>query len=93
MRRLYLQIYLTVLSISILVMFIGAVIARHHRPEVDNVPPLVTGVALLIGQELPPPGAAPEELEAALIDVTERLEVDAELWGADGQRLANGLCE
>lgn len=88
MTRLYLHIYLTVLASLIAFALISGATWRLLRdaPELEDRFGAIRQVADLA---LPPPGAAPAEVQAALERLHERFDADLALFSADGRLLGN----
>jgi hypothetical protein len=83
MRRLWLQIYGTMLAILVLFALILSVtwwLAHPQRHE-ERV---LAGVGRLAGQLLPPPDRSPEQLRVALEALSGDLLSDVSLYDASG---------
>jgi signal transduction histidine kinase len=87
MRRLYLQIYAAFLGILVLFALIASLAWWFGHPDAQERQ-ILDGVARIVGQLLPPPGAPQAELETALRELAQDFSADLELRGADGARLA-----
>ena len=87
MRRFYLQVYAAFLAILLLFAVIASLAWWLGHPDAQERQ-FLDGVARVIGEGLPAPGAPPAELEAALARLASDFAVDVELRGADGARLA-----
>lgn len=88
MTRLYLHIYLTVLASLLAFALISGATWRLMRnmPELEDRFGAIRQVADLA---LPPPGAAPSEVKAALERLHERFEADLALFSAEGRLLGH----
>lgn len=86
--RLYLHIYLTVLASLVAFALISGATWRllRNAPELEDRFGAIRQVADLA---LPPPGAAPPEVQAALERLQERFDADLALFSADGRLLGN----
>ena len=87
-RRLFLQVYLTLLGIIVL---FGALAALGWWLTDDDTPQadLRRGIGTLLEEALPPPTASPAELEAVLVRLGRDLEGRISVFGADGAVLAS----
>lgn len=87
MRRLYLQVYATMLAVLLLFalawswIWSAAMGPHEHR--------MFEGIARVAGAALPPPDAPPEALAARLETVSQALLSDVSLYGADGRLLGS----
>ena len=87
-RRLFLQVYLTLLGIVMLFGVLAALgwwLTHEERPGAD----LRRGVGALAVEALPPPGAPRAEVEAALARVGRDLDARISVFGADGGLLGS----
>ncbi|MDP6351635.1 MAG: HAMP domain-containing sensor histidine kinase [Alphaproteobacteria bacterium] len=86
MRRLYLQIYVTVVGIVILFGLLAALAwwaARDHRHESH----LLDGIGAVLGEVLPPPGARPREVQILLDRLARRFAARITVRAPDGRLL------
>ena len=88
MRRLYVQVYLTVLGVLLLLVVLGSIawMAGPSRPRERQ---LYTELALLLSEILPEAGAPPERLGQQLQRFGQRFEADLSVFDADGELLAS----
>jgi signal transduction histidine kinase len=87
MSRLYLQIYLGFLAIlAALTLVSGLVVYAVGAPP--HWPRRVAGMARLVAERLPPPDVPLPASQEALRELADRLELDAALWSADRELLA-----
>ncbi len=86
MRRLYLHIYLSFVGI-VLLFGLLAVLAWWSARDQAQPPHMMSGVAALLDESLPPPGAAPERLREDLRRLAARLDAEITLHAADGRLL------
>ena len=87
-RRLFLQVYLTMLAIVVLFGALAAVgwwLTDDDTPEAE----LRRGIGALLEAALPPPAAPPAELEAVLVRLGRDIEGRISVFGADGALLAS----
>jgi signal transduction histidine kinase len=87
MRRLYLQIQLTLLATLALFAVLSWVTWIVLRPDPPGMPRMHV-IAALVGDRLPPPGAPSAEVQAGLQALAERFDDPLTLRGADGGLLA-----
>jgi signal transduction histidine kinase len=90
-RRLYLQVYLGFLGITLLFVLVGSLFAWWERMGREDRPPPAPLVALaeLVAEGLPGADAPVGELERALRERGQRFGVDLSVWDAKGTRLAS----
>ena len=87
-RRLFLQIYLTMLGIVVLfvVLFIvGWWLSRDDNPRSG----LRQGIGALVAEALPPRGGPPSEIDAVLERLSEHVTGRISVFGPEGDLLAN----
>ena len=87
-RRLFLQVYLTLLGIIVLFGVLAAVgwwLTFDDAAQAD----LRRGIGTLLEEALPPPAAPPAEIEAVLARLGRDLDARISVFGADGQLLAS----
>jgi len=88
MRRLYLQIYAAFLAILVLFAVIASLAWWLAQPDAQERR-LLDGVARILAELLPGPGAPRAELEPVLQRLASDFSADIELRGPDGARLAS----
>ena len=93
MRRLFVQIYATVVGIIVLFAVLIAIGWRTLGPPHDEERRFVTGVAGVLGRALPSSDAPPAELETALAALARDFDVRLTLRAADGRVLASSGAE
>ena len=81
MRRLYLQIYLSLLGALVLMAILFAVTFRP--PPDEQFDRMIDGIAELVTELLPPAGSPKAELQASLDRMAENLVLEATLYGPD----------
>ncbi len=87
-RRLFLQVYLTLLGIIVLFGALAAIgwwLTHDEHPRAD----LRRGIGTVLAESLPPPGAPRAEIEAALARMGGELDARISLFGADGALLGS----
>jgi len=87
-RRLFLQVYLTMLAIVVLFGALAAIgwwLTDDDAPEAD----LRRGLGTLLAEALPPPGAPQGEIEAALARLGRDIDARITVVGADGRLLGS----
>ena len=87
-RRLFLQIYLTMLVIVVLFVVLAALgwwLSRDDRPGTE----FRRGMGALVAEALPPPGAPPAEMEAALARLGPHVKGRISVFGPEGDLLAS----
>lgn len=85
-RRLFLQVYLTILAVLMVTMFVaGAVWRVAENSRAEHVIDVATE---FLSVELPPPDAPHTEQQRALDVLHDRLRVDVALYAADGSLIA-----
>ena len=89
MRRLYLQIYLTVVAIVLVFGLILGVAWRVLGPSRADERRMMEGVSNILARLLPPEGAPPAEQQAAIESLARDLDVQITLRAADGALLAH----
>jgi signal transduction histidine kinase len=87
MRRLYLQIYAAFLGILLLFALVASLIWWFAHPDAEERR-LLDGVASLIAQQIPAPGAPSAEVEQAVQKLARDFSVELELREPDGARIA-----
>jgi signal transduction histidine kinase len=88
MRRLYLQIYLSVVGILLLFTLLISV-AWLFAPRSEEEVRLFEGIGAVVSELLPGPERPVAELQASLERLGERLSADLGVWAADGTPLAS----
>jgi signal transduction histidine kinase len=88
-RRLYLQIYLTVVAIVIVFTVLVAISWRVLGPSRDEARRFVTGVSNVLARTLPPADAPVERQQAAIQELARDLDVRLTLRDASGGLLAH----
>ena len=87
-RRLFLQIYLTMLGIVVL--FVALVILGWWLSRDDSSgSEFRQGIGALVAEALPPPGAPPAEIEAVLARLGQHIEGRISVFGPEGDLLAS----
>ncbi|HTO07596.1 MAG TPA: HAMP domain-containing sensor histidine kinase [Myxococcota bacterium] len=89
MRRLYLQIYLTVVAIVLVFALLVGIAWRVVGPSRDDERHMMGGVSNILARLLPPEGAPPAEQQAAIESLARDLDVELTLRGPDGALLAH----
>ena len=87
-RRLFLQVYLTMLGIAVLFGVLASVgwwLTRDERPDAD----LRRGIGALLEEVLPPAGAPPAALDAALARLGEKIDGQVSVFGPEDRLLAS----
>ena len=87
-RRLFLQVYLTLLGIIVLfvvLVFVGWWLSRDDSPRTG----LRQGIGALVAEALPPPGAPPSEIDAVLDRLSEHVAGRISVFGPEGDLLAS----
>ena len=87
-RRLFLQVYLTMLGIVVLFGLLASLgwwLAHDDRPDAG----FRRDIGAVLINVLPPPGAAPAETEAALERLSEHLDGRISVFGPEGELLAS----
>lgn len=87
MKRLYYQVYLTIIASLVLVILVGVVLWRFvgHDADSHRVSELMREVA---AANLAPVGAAPSRQRDELVALSRRLGADLTLYGADRRPIA-----
>ena len=87
-RRLFLQLYLTMLGIVVLFGVLAALVwwLSHDEPPDAE---LRRGIAALVTEALPPPEAPPAALDAALVRLGREIDGRISVFGSEGQLLAS----
>ncbi len=88
MRRLYLQIYLSVVGILLLFTLLISV-AWLVAPRSEEEVRLFEGIGAVVSELLPGPERPVAELQASLERLGERLSADLGVWNVDGELLAS----
>ncbi len=88
MRRLYVQIYLTVLGVLLLLLVLGSIVwmAGPERPRERQ---LYSELAELVSELLPESGAPPEQLRQQLERFGTRFGADLAVFASDGKPVAS----
>ena len=87
-RRLFLQVYLTMLAIVVLFGLLASLgwwLGHDNRPDAG----FRRDIGALLVNVLPPPGASQAETDAALDRLDEHLDGRISVFGRDGELLAN----
>ena len=87
-RRLFLQLYLTMLGIVVLFGVLAALVwwlSHDERPDAE----LRRGIAALVTEALPPPDAPPAALDAALVRLGGDIDGRISVFGPEGTLLAS----
>ena len=87
-RRLFLQVYLTMLGIVVLFGLLAALgwwLAHDDDPHAD----LRSGIGALLTEALPPPDAPQSEIETVLARVGQDLDARISVFGPEGQLLGS----
>lgn len=87
-RRLFVQIYLSFVGISLLTLLAGALAVRVAVTRTLSVPSSVRVATEVLIQTLPDPSQAPAEFRAGAVSLARRLGVQASVWSVDGRLLA-----
>lgn len=87
-RRLFVQIYLSFVGISLLTLVAGAIAVRVAVTQTLSVPASVRVATEVLIQTLPDPSRAPAEFRAGAVALARRLGVQASVWSAEGRLLA-----
>jgi signal transduction histidine kinase len=86
-KRLYLQIYVTIIAILLLVMAVVGGLARYAFDE-TRFDDMLNIAGELAVHALPPPDAAPDRQQAVIDSLHRRLRIDLALYARNGERLA-----
>ena len=87
-RRLFLQVYLTMLAIVVLFGLLASLgwwLSHDNRPDAG----FRRDIGAVLLNVLPPPGAAPAEIDAALARLAEHLDGRISVFGQEGELLAS----
>ena len=87
-RRLFLQIYLTMLGIValfVVLVIVGWWLSRDDNPGSD----FRRGIGALVAEALPPPDAPPAEIEAVLTRLSQHVSGRISVFGPEGDLLAS----
>jgi len=87
MKRLYLQIYLTIIAILLIATIAMAGLGRMAFDE-SHFDDMISVAGELASKALPPADATPASQQRGLDDLNARLRLDLALYSATGQRLA-----
>lgn len=87
-RRLFVQIYLSFLGVSLLTLVAGAVAVRAAVYRTVSVPRSVRVATDVLLQTLPDPSQAPAEFRDGVVRLARRLGVQGSVWTAEGRLLA-----
>jgi len=94
MRRLYVQIYLSVVAVALIVVAGAFFWTRYSlRVAMENLPAELEHVATLIAEDLPGPDASRDVLSAYLREQKKRHRARASLWSREGELLATSRGE
>ena len=93
MRRLFVQIYATVIGIIVLFAVLIAIGWHTLGPGRSEERRAVSGIAAVLGRALPSPDASPPEQQAALDALARDFDVRLTLRAADGRVLASSGAE
>ncbi len=85
MRRLYLQIYMTIILVTVLFAVLSSAVWFHLDPRHHN---LLRGVARMAAEMLPGPEAPPAAARAELERWAELLRIEIALFSAGAERIA-----
>jgi methyl-accepting chemotaxis protein len=86
MRRLYLQIYLTIIAILVLVFIaVGALWRMAAASRFDHA---IEAASEFVDTDLPPSGAPRASLQRALVELRDEIGADVTLFASDGSVLA-----
>lgn len=88
MRRLYLQIYLTIIAI-LLIFAVAAGLAWRWTAADARFEELFSFAGELASRALPPPNASPQQQQDALTRLHDRLHANLVLFGPDGSLIAH----
>jgi signal transduction histidine kinase len=86
-RRLFIQIYLSFLSVSLLTLVATGLSVQWAARRTLEVPRSVRVAAQILLRTLPDPGAAPKEFRSALVRRAEELGVHVSVWSESGALL------
>jgi signal transduction histidine kinase len=92
-HNLYLNIYVTVVSVLLVFAFVAGLLVRdqaqvERRRFEEMMVERSVGLGSVIGRSLPPAEAPAEQQAAALTDTGERVQMELALETADGRRIA-----
>jgi len=87
-RRLFVQIYLSFLTVSLLTLLAAGVSVRWAVYRTLEVPQTVRTATQIVFQTLPDPSAAPAEFRTALARRAKELGVHVSVWSETGKLLA-----
>ena len=87
-RRLFIQIYLSFLTVSLLTLLAAGVSVRWAVYRTLEVPQTVRTATQIVFQTLPDPSAAPAEFRTALTRKAKELGVHVSVWSEAGTLLA-----
>jgi len=86
MRQLYVQIYLAFVASLLLLGLLFSVAWLWMTPAAGGG---LEAISAMAEQHLPPSGAPPEEIEAALQELSRKFQLSLALWDADGEKLGS----
>jgi signal transduction histidine kinase len=86
MRRLYVQIYVAFVGSLLLLGLLFSVTWLWVTPTDGGG---LEAISAMAEQHLPPPGSSPEEIAAALGELSRKFHLSLALWGGDGRKLGS----
>jgi len=89
MRRLYLQIYVGFVLLAVLVIVTAGTLIWAAHNDADHIPPFLSQAIRIVAQRLPDADRPRAQTETVLARIARRMQVDASLWDARGNRLAS----
>jgi len=87
MRRLYLQVYLTIVASLVLVVLTAGVL-WHFLADIPAFDQTFEVLGEVVANLVPPAAVPPEQLQHAITELSERFGTDLALFDASGERLA-----